>query len=324
MTSALSIGIDVSKAHIDITELPGRKHLQIERTEAAIDSWLAQLPRSEDTLVVLEASGGYERLVMRRLAAAGVSLVLIEPSRARAHAKATKRRAKTDKIDSGTLADMAAGPAREERRWEPLGRDADALRTLVDRRLQVVELLEAERKRRNTAIAEDHWAVIDSLNKTVAFLTAQVGQIAEDIAVVIERCPELCERSSILESVSGVGATTAATLLAHVPELGHTDRGQIAALVGVAPINRESGDWVGHRFISGGRVVARNSLYMAALSATRFNATIREYYAGLLARGMKKKVALVACMRKLLIHLNGLLRAAQKPTSIVTAIEASP
>ena len=124
---------------------------------------------------------------------------------------------------------------------------------------------------------EDYWAVIDSLNGTVTFLTAQVRQITDEITALIEQCPELCERSSILESVSGVGATTAATLLAHVPELGYADRGQIAALVDVPALTRESGNCVGQRFSSGGRIVACNALYMAALSATRFNATIREY-----------------------------------------------
>jgi transposase len=309
MASRLSIGIDISKAHIDITELPGRKHRQIERTEAAIEEWLASLPLGDDTLVVLEASGGYERLVLRRLTAAGVPLVLIEPARARAYARAVKRRAKTDKIDSGTLADMAEGPARDERPWKPLGVDAAELRTLVDRRLQLVEMLEAERKRRTTARAEDYRAVMSSLEQTMALLKAQVEQVTEQIAASMAKSHDLCDRAAILISVKGVGQTTAATLLAHVPELGNVDRGQIAALVGVAPITRESGDWAGKRFISGGRAVARKALYMATLAATRFNDTIRKHYADLRARGKESKVALVACMRKLLIYLNGLLRA---------------
>jgi transposase len=326
MTSKLSIGIDVSKAHIDITILPGRKHLQIERTELAIDEWLSQLElgEGEDVLAVLEASGGYERLVMRRLAAAGTPLVLIEPARARAYARAMKRRAKTDRIDSGTLADMADGPARDERRWKPLGFEAGELRTLVDRRSQLVETREAERKRLATAIAEDYHAVIDDLKEVVAFLSTRVQQLSEQIDVAIERCPELRERATAIEAVSGIGPTTSATLLAHVPELGNVDRGQIAALVGVAPLTRESGDWIGQRFISGGRAVARKALYMAALAATRHNAVIREYYAGLLARGKKKKVALVACMRKLLIHLNGLLRVARTPLASLESNQPTP
>lgn len=305
------IGIDVSKAHVDVVALPGKKRLHALRTEEGLDRMIESLQAEGPiSLVVLEASGGYERLVMRRFYGAGIPLVRIEPARARHFAKALKRRAKTDEIDAMTLALMAEGPAQQEPRWQPAAESVERLRALVQRRGHLVEMMDAERKRLATAEAEGQPDVAASVKAVVDILGVQLAQVKKVIDTLIAEDGDLRERAQVVENVRGVGRTTAATLLAYLPELGHLGRSQIAALVGVAPIAQESGTWQGQRFVSGGRAVVRKALYMAALAATRYNDAIKSFYAHLLARGKKPKQALVACMRKLLLHLNSLSRRA--------------
>jgi len=303
MANAVGIGIDVSKDKVDVASTDGWSATYVQTPEGLKE--LAQAVQARKPhRVVLEASGGYERGPLVALYAAGCPVVLLEPARARAFARSQRKRAKTDPIDARVLGQMALVGVEEDPLWEPLEANLAALRDLVLRRQAVLRIIDEETKRRANAPA----AVLASITRVLEVVVSERRLLEKEIDALIASVVELKEKAEILEGVRGVGRTTAAVLLIAVPELGRLSRGSVASLVGLAPMNNESGTWTGKRRIQGGRVLARRALYMAALVATRHNPHIKAFYARLRAAGKPGKVALVACMRKLLIYLNNLLR----------------
>jgi transposase len=298
------IGIDVSKDWLDVAATSVATPWRVSNSAAGLADLVAQLSEVEVHRVVLEASGGYETGALERLHAAGFAVVLIQPMRARHFARALGQYAKTDAIDAAVLARMALLAVDEAPLWEPMAEQLADLKALIDRRQQLLVLRDGEKKRRRFARA----ILREELERSVVALTAQVAALDHRIDALVAANRHLTEDVALLESVRGVGRLSAATLRVVVPELGTLTRQEVAALVGVAPMNRDSGGKIGRRYIRGGRAVARHALYMAALAATRWNVVIQARYAHLIATGKKPKVALVACMRKLLIHLNSLMR----------------
>jgi transposase len=288
---------------VDVHVHPTDERFQLSRTDAGLAELVARLQPLGPQLVVLEATGGYEIPVAAALASAGVPVAVVNPRQIRDYARATGQLAKTDALDARLMARFAEAVQPEVR---PLPTpEAQALGDLVTRRRQLVDMLGAERNRH-------HQARDLRLQRRIAthirWLTKALAEIEADLATRIRSSPIWRERDTLLHSVPGVGDITAYTLIADLPELGHLDRRKIAALVGVAPFNRESGHWRGRRMIAGGRPAVRSVLYMATLTAVRFNPAIAHFYQRLTAAGRPKKVALTAAMRKLLTILNAMLR----------------
>lgn len=304
MASALGIGIDVSKDKVDVATSDGSWLATFEQTPRGLIDLAEAVAERAPHRVVVEASGGYERPVLAAVHAVGAAVVLIQPGRARSFARAIQKLAKTDRIDAMVLARMALVAVDDTALWTPLDADTEALQGLVLRRQQIVAHIDTEQKRLRAATGP----VRGSIERSLAFARGERDAIEDEMDLLLARAPALELASDTLEAVQGVGRITAVTLLVTLPELGTLDRRQIAALAGVAPMNRDSGGWSGQRFVTGGRIRARNALYMAALSAARHNPHIRELYARLRGAGKPAKVALVAAMRKLLIHLNAKMR----------------
>jgi transposase len=300
----VGVGIDVAKDWLDVATTATQDPWRVPNSESGLRQLVEQLSGVEVHRVVLEASGGYEGLALLRLHEAGLPVVLVQPVRARHFARAVGRRAKTDVIDAQVLASMASVAVEDTPIWEPVEEVLADLKALVDRRQQLLTQRDGDQKR--LRFARD--IVRADLEADIASLTERVEAIERRIDALVSRSSRLAEDLRTLESVRGVGRISAASLRVTVPELGTLTRQEIAALVGVAPMNRDSGSKTGQRYIQGGRDAARHTLYMAALAATRWNPVIKARYASLVARGKKPKVALVACMRKLLIHLNSLMR----------------
>jgi len=302
MTSAqIFVGIDVSKAQLDMALRPEGR-FSASNDEAGYTQILKRLRGVSPTLVVLEATGGLELPITGILAAAGVPVVVVNPRQVRDFAKATGRLAKTDALDAQTLAHFAE-VLRPEPRPLP-DEQTQALAALLARRRQLVEMLTAEKHRLSSA----HTPVRKSLRTHIAWLERELSHTDRDLAHAIRESPVWREHDDRLQSVPGIGPVVTSTLLANLPELGTLTGKQIAALVGVAPLNRDSGTWRGKRTVWGGRAQVRAVLYMAALVAARFNPVIRAFYQRLCAAGKAKKVALPACMRKLLIILNAMMK----------------
>jgi len=293
------VGIDVSKAQLDMALRPEGR-FSASNDEAGFAQILERLKAAPPTLVVLEATGGLEIPITGVLAAAGVPVVVVNPRQVRDFAKATGKLAKTDALDAQVLAHFAEvlRPA-----LRPLP-DAQALAALLARRRQLVEMLTAEKNRLSSA----HTPVRKSLRTHIVWLERELSHTDRDLAHAIRESPVWREKDDLLQSVPGIGPVGTSTLLANLPELGTLTGKQIAALVGVAPLNRDSGTWRGKRTVWGGRAQVRAILYMSALTATRFNPVIRVFYQRLCAAGKAKKVALTACMRKLLIILNAMMK----------------
>lgn len=299
------VGIDISKARLDVACFPASPQPAASfendaQGHAALIRWLREInPR----LIVIESTGGYQRLLAAALGVAGLPVVVVNPRQVRDFARAVGILAKTDAIDAAVLARFGHNlnpPLR------PLpDAQATALVDLLARRRQLVELHTAESNRLAQAVASK---VKASIHAVLTVIRKQIAAIDNDLDQLIKQSPLWHEKETLLTSVPGVGPRTARTLLGCLPELGHISRQTIAALVGVAPINRDSGTMRGKRTTWGGRKVVRSALYMAALVATRHNAVIREHYQKLVGAGKQKKVALVACMRKLLVMLNAILR----------------
>jgi transposase len=263
-------------------------------------------------LVVVEATGALEAALLAALGIAGVPVARVNPRQARDFARATGRLAKTDRLDAEVLARFGAQVQPEPR---PLPAEAQqAFAALVTRRRQLLEMLGAEQQRL-LGLRVLPEAVRTQLTVHVAWLRAQVDTLDEDLQATVQASPLWQERGGLLRSVPGVGPVLTATLLAELPELGRLGRRQLAALVGVAPLNRDSGTLRGHRTTWGGRASIRAVLYMAAVTATRCNPAVRSCYQRLVAAGKPKKVALVACMRKLLLTLNAVVRSGQPWTA---------
>ncbi len=300
-TPAVFIGIDVAQQHLDWAQDGGRPRRE-RNTPAGIAALVAALAPLAPRKIVVEATGGYEQALVLALAAAELPVLLINPRQVRRYAQSEGILAKTDQLDARVLAAFAATTRLEPR---PLpAPERRTLAALVTRRQQIQAQLVAERNR--LPLADP--AVAAGLTAAVAFYTGQLRALEAQIRAFIRDCPSLQAQAALLQSVPGVGPVVAATLLGALPELGTLSGKQLAALVGVAPFNRDSGQQRGRRTIWGGRAPVRQTLYMAALVASRHNPVIRTFYQRLLAAGKPKKLALVACMRKLLVILTALLR----------------
>ena len=298
-------GIDVGDETVDVACRGGGFKAKVARNASSLQEMAAQLKKSGVERVVLEASGGYEQLVLEAVYAQGLPIVMVQPARARHFAKSVGQLAKTDPIDAEMLAWMAAVAVEKTPVWQPRTPALEELRALVQRREQLVSQRDAERKRlrsaRNEFVAED-------LRSSIRELGERIGRLEAQLNAVTAKSEELAPKVETLKSVKGVGTITAVTLLSQIPELGRLPRNKISALVGVAPITRESGKWKGYSYTWAGRAGPRKSLYMAALVAIRHNEHLSKFYKRLVEGGKHKKVALVAVMRKLLIHLNSLAR----------------
>lgn len=303
-TEEVRVGIDVSKDRLDVFVRPSGKTFAAANDEAGIGDLVARLAEEEGaTLVVVEATGGYERPIAAALAAVGVPVAVVNPRQARDFARATGRLAKTDRLDAEILARFAEAVGPEARAVPD--EEARQFAEVLARRRQLVGMLTAEKNRLGSATAKPLKKRIEA---HVRWLQKELARTDRDLDGAIGASPTMRENEALLRSVPGVGPVLARTLLAEMPELGTLDRRRLAALAGVAPLNRDSGTLRGHRTVWGGRARVRAALYMGALVATRFNPTIRAFYERLLAAGKPKKVALVACMRKLLVILNAVLK----------------
>ena len=302
MTSAqVFVGIDVSKAQLDIALRPEGR-FAASNDDAGFAQVIKRLRAVPPALVVLEATGGLEVPLTGALAAAGVPVVVVNPRHVRDFAKAAGKLAKTDALDAQTLAHFAE-VMRPEARPLP-DEQTQTLAAILTRRRQLVEMLTAEKNR----LASARKPVRTSLRTHIAWLERALSHTDRDLAYAIRKSPVWREKEELLQSTPGVGPVLTTTLLANLPELSTVTAKQIAALVGVAPFNRDSGTLRGKRTVWGGRAQVRAVLYMGTLVATRFNPVIRAFYQRLCAAGKAKKVALTACMRKLLIILNAMLK----------------
>lgn len=305
-SSPLFVGIDVAKAALDIALRPSDQLWQVIYDDAHVEALVIQLSELSPSLIVVEATGGLERTLVAALVAAGLPVVVINPRLARDFAKATGRLAKTDRLDAQVLAHYGEA-IRPSCRPLP-DADTQQLRALVDRRRQLIDMMSAEQSRLNTSPAR----IRDSIEYHLTWLRQQVASLDNDLDSMLKTSPLWREYDAILQSTPGVGPVLSRTLISQLPELGDLNRKEIAALVGVAPFNRDSGTWRGRRTIWGGRATVRAVLYMSTLVATRYNPVIREFYERLLAAGKVKKVALIACMRKLLTILNAMIKNQQR------------
>jgi transposase len=296
------IGIDVAKDRLDVHVQPSGEAFTVTRDEAGLGDLVRQAAALSPSVIALEATGGYEVVVAATLAAAALPVVVVNPRQIREFARATGRLAKTDALDARAIAAFAAA-VRPAVRAIP---DAQArlLGQLVARRRQLVDMLGAEQNRRR--LIEP--ALKRRLDAHIRWLERALHELDDDIATTIRSSPLWRATEDLLRSVPGIGPITASTLIADLPELGHLDRRKIAALVGVAPINRDSGTLRGRRMIAGGRAPVRHVLYMAPLSAIRHNPIIAAFYQRFVTAGRPGKVAVTAAMRKLLVILNAILR----------------
>lgn len=303
------VGIDVAKAELVVATRPAGERWTVENDERGVRTLVERLRRDAVDLVVLEATGGYELLCVAALVAASLPIVVVNPRQVRDFARATGQLAKTDRIDADVLA-LFAERVRPVVRALP-DAEAQELDALLARRRQLLEMLQAERNRLGQVFGRGKRSVKKSLKTHIAFLERELRMADTDLGDMVRRSPAWRERDDLLQSVPGVGKVLSFTLLADLPELGRLSRREIAKLVGVAPLSRDSGTLRGRRFVQGGRASVRSVLYMAALAATRRNVVIRAFYTRLLAAGKPKKLALVACMRKLLTILNTMARTGQ-------------
>jgi transposase len=307
-TPRVYVGVDVSKDRLDVClrwsepESHEEDVFFVSHDEAGIDTLISRLLEEHPVLVILEATGGFERAVVGALATEGLPVAVVNPRQVRDFARATGRLAKTDRIDASILARFAEAirpspkPLPEE--------EIRALQEILARRRQLVGMLTAENNRLHSATKP----VAKRIAAHIRWLEKELSGTDRDLEEAIKSSPTLGENEALLRSVPGVGPVLARTLLAQVPELGTLTHKRVAALVGVAPLNRDSGTLRGRRSVWGGRAEVRAALYMGALVAARRNPVVREFYERLLAAGKPKKVALVACMRKLLSIVNAVLK----------------
>jgi len=306
--------VDVSKDHLDVSVRPDGTHLLVPNTDDGLDQLVARLGPLGPVLVVLEATGGYQRRAVAALTLAGFPVAVVNPARAREFAKALGRLAKTDAADATVLAEFAEKvrpPAR------PLP-DAAArqMQELLARRGQLVGMRTMERNR--LAAASDR-AVRRSIEAHLAWLAGQIDAAEEELDAAIEASPVWRAKDELLQSIPGIGPGVARTLLFELPELGRLSREQIGALAGLAPVNRDSGRWSGKRFIAGGRAVVRTAVYMATHAARRWNPALKAFADRLAAAGKPPKVVLIAVARKLLVIANAILRDQQPWRDVAAA-----
>ena len=304
MATSSYVGIDVSKAKLDLAVLEGCEW-QVDNTPDGIAQLVKEMVELQPELIVVEATGGYQRAVVDALFHAGLCVAMVNPTRVRQFARAGGLLAKTDKLDAQLLA--VFGQRMQPKRYEGKSEAEKQLSALLVRRKQLEEMLKAEKNRLRTVSP----SLRGSVERSIAFLKDEKKRLEEQIEQFLKEQKDWHEQTQILSSAPGVGKVTTATLLADLPELGKMDRQKIAALVGVAPMNYDSGRKRGYRKTKGGRTDVRSVLYMSTLVATRYNLVIQAQYQQLLKRGKLKKVALTACMRKFLTILNAMVRDRQ-------------
>ena len=297
------VGIDVAKASMDVAVHQSQQRWSFSNDDEGISKAVCCLRELAPALIVMEATGGIELPIAAALAAAGLPVAVVNPRQMRDFARATGKLAKTDAIDAKVIAHFAAAVKPTP---HPLpGAQAQEFDAILTRRRQVVEMLTAEKNRLSSAPSK---AVREHIKAHIGWLERELANINSDLGRRVRQSPVWREKDALLRSVPGVGPVLSFTFLADLPELGALDRKQIAALVGVAPLNQDSGTMRGKRAIWGGRATVRATLYMSALAATRYNPVIRAFYRRLCAAGKAKKVALTACMRKLLTILNAIVK----------------
>jgi transposase len=303
MEQGTYIGIDVSKDRLDIAILPNQNSFAVARDSAGLDALLERLNALAPALIVLEATGGFEQVVAATLAGASLPVVVVNPRQIRDFARALGRLAKTDRVDAAVIAAFAE---RVRPKLRPLP-DADTrlLDELVTRRRQIIEMMVAEG---NRARRLHNKKMVKRIERHRALLQKDLTEIERELDETIRGMPLWHETDDLLQSVPGVGPALARTLIAEVPELGSLDRRQIASLVGLAPFARDSGIMRGRRTVFGGRAKVRAVLYMATVAATRFNPVIQAFHRRLRQAGKPSKVAITACMRKLITILNAIVR----------------
>jgi transposase len=318
-TDGVFVGVDVAKGSLEIAVHQPAQGWRVRHTDAGVRHLVTRLTALGPALIVLEATGGLERACVAALAAAGLPVSVVNPRQVRDFAKATGRLAKTDGIDAAVLAHFAAAVRPPVR---PIPDTATQhLAALVGRRRQLVGMLTAERNRRTTVLP----GLRKELQAHIGWLERRLAHLDEALAVAIRQSPGWRHREDLLRSVPGVGPVLARTLLAELPELGTINPKALAALVGVAPLNRDSGLFRGRRVVWGGRATVRAVLYMAALTAVRYNGALRTFYRRLRAAGKLPKVALTACMHKLLRILHAVIKHQQpwRPGHGATATESA-
>jgi transposase len=305
MATSSYVGIDVSKDRLDVAVLGDKQAWQVDNTQAGIAKLVEWMQDLQPELIVVEATGGYQRSVVDGLFHAGLAVAVVNPARVRQFARASGLLAKTDKLDAQVLAEF--GKKMQPKRYEGKSEAEKQLSALLVRRKQLEEMLKAEQNRLRTIAP----SLRGSVERIIATLKEEKKRLEEQIEQFLNEQKSWQEEREILSSAPGVGKVTTATLLADLPELGKMDRKKIAALVGVAPMNYDSGKKRGYRKTKGGRTDVRSVLYMSTLVATRYNPVIQAQYQQLLKRGKLKKVALTACMRKFLTILNAMVRDQQ-------------
>jgi transposase len=299
------VGIDVAKDKLDIAVLGETKASQAGNDEAGISKLIKKMKALKPALIVVEATGGYQRAVALGLYEAGLPVAVVNPVRVRQYARASGLLAKTDKLDAFNLAEF--GKQMKPRKFEAKSESERQVSALLVRRRQLEEMLKAEKSRLRT-VPE---TMRSSVERMIEMLKEEIKRLEKELDCFMEENADWREQEEILTSAKGVGRITATTLLAELPELGKLDRKKIAALVGLAPMNFDSGKKKGYRKTKGGRMEVRNVLYMSTLVATRYNPLIKAQYQELQRRGKVKKVALTACMRKFLTILNAMMRDKQ-------------
>jgi len=307
------IGIDIAKDTIDISVLPSGESWTVGTTPTELSETVDRLAALKPTNIVMEATGGYETRLAASLATAGLPVAVVNPRQVRDLARALGILAKTDAIDAHVLA-LFAEKVQPECRPLPTD-DEHALKELLTRRYQLVDMRTAESNRRQQIVSKQ---VYESITTLIESINHELDVIEREIDNRIKTSPVWRAKDKLLQSVPGIGKTTASMLIVALPELGHLNRRQIASLVGLAPMNRDSGTFRGRRMITGGRALIRAGLYMPILSAVRYNPKIKPFYDRLITAGKLEKVAITACMRKLLTMLNAIVRE-NEPWHSITA-----
>ena len=302
MTSGRNVGVDVCKRWLDVAVHESGQAWRVSNDAKGFASLIAKLKEIRPGMIAFEATGGYERRCVKALGEAGLAVAVVNPTRVRRFAQAMGIAAKTDKIDAKVIAHYASvAPLNAQSAQTPL---EERLAACVERRRQLLSVVVAEKNR----LSSSPECMLSDIEEHLAWLEERVAKLDEDIRACIEQKKEWQERAQIIDSVPGVGPVTATTMVAELPELGQLNRQKIAALVGVAPFNKDSGPKKGKRKIYGGRAGVRGTLHMATLSAVKCNPAIRAFYQSLLNRGKEKMVALTACMRKMLVMINAMVR----------------
>jgi len=299
-------GIDISKEYLDVAVLPLKETRRYQNDHEGMQKLVPWLKKLKVAIVVVEPTGGYEALVIATLTSKKVPVAVVNARQIRQYAKAMGKLAKTDSIDAMVMAEFAQAVKPEPRQLPD--EETKEIRMRVSRRRQLMEMITAEKNRKSTASE----AIKPGIQEHIDWIKNEIENLDKDLRKRIEESPVWREKDNLLQSIPGVGKVLSSTILGELPELGKLNRKQIAALVGVAPFNCDSGVLKGKRYIWGGRVAVRNVLYMASLASIIYNPVIRSLYYRLVERGKAKKAALVACMRKLLIIMNAIMRT-QKP-----------